>query len=277
LKDTDKGLAGLLRLGKALRRRNFDIVIDLQNNRASHMLAWLSWALDRYGYDNRKLGFLLNHRIRDDKKPLDPVSHQFRLLSALGITLTDPGLEVWPSPDDDAYIAEFLSSQWLSQNQRLVGINVSASARWLTKSWPARHMERLCEELARRDLRLVMTGTESDFATAAALAEAAKSVKPINACGKTTINQLACLVKRCSVYISTDSAPLHIAAGCKVPFVAMFGPTDPRRHLPPAGDYVLIQKEMPCAPCYKPRCAKKKCMESITPEEVLAAVLKLLP
>ena len=276
LKDTDKGAAGLLRLGKDLRRRNFDAVIDLQNNRASHMLSRLSWALDRYGYHNGKWGFLLNHRVKDDKKPLDPVAHQFRVLSLLGLALVDPQLETWPSAEDDAYIDEFLSSQWLSQNQRLVGLNISASSRWLTKSWPAPHMIRLCEELARRDLRLVITGTESDFSSAVALAEAAKSVKPINACGKTTVNQLACLIKRCSVYISADSAPLHIAASVKVPFVALFGPTDPRRHLPPAKDYVLIQKEIPCAPCYKPKCAKKRCMESITPEEVLEAVLKLL-
>jgi lipopolysaccharide heptosyltransferase II len=277
LRDTDKGMIGLLRLGKELRRKNFDVVVDLQNNRASHVLAWLSWALERYGYDNKKFGFLLNHRIKDDRVSIDPVAHQFRVLSMLGIELKDPSLELWPTADDDASVEEFLASEWIRPTQKLIGINASSSVRWLTKNWPLRYMVRLCEELARLDMRLVITGTHSDAASAQGLVEAVKDVKPINACGKTTIHQLGCLIKRCSVYISSDSAPLHIAASYGVPFVALFGATDPRRHLPPAKDFVVIKKDLPCSPCYKSRCQKNACMESITPEDVLAAVKSLLP
>ncbi|MBI5144587.1 MAG: glycosyltransferase family 9 protein, partial [Candidatus Omnitrophica bacterium] len=96
------------------------------------------------------------------------------------------------------------------------------------------------------------------------------------ACAKTTINQLSCLIKKCRVYISSDSAPLHIAAAMGTPFVALFGPTDPRRHLPPAKDYVVIKKELDCSPCYKSKCKTKKCMEMIKPQEVVEAVEKLL-
>lgn len=104
----------------------------------------------------------------------------------------------------------------------------------------------------------------------------AKAPKPINACAKTTVNQLACLIKRCSVYISADSAPLHIAASVKTPFVALFGATDPARHLALAKDFVLIKKDLPCSACYKSECKEIKCMELITPQEVLEAVEKLL-
>jgi ADP-heptose:LPS heptosyltransferase len=69
---------------------------------------------------------------------------------------------------------------------------------------------------------------------------------------------------------------MHIAAAVGTPFIALFGPTDPARHMPPAKDYVLIKKELECSPCYKSKCKSKKCMELITPEEVLGAVDKLL-
>jgi len=275
-KNKDKGIKGILDLGADLRKKNFDIVIDLQNNRKSHILANLTRSINRYGYDNRKFGFLLNHRIKDELPPIDPVIHQFRILKMLDINLTDPNLELWPSEEDRQYIEDFLNAEWLSENQRLVGLNISASRRWLTKSWPQRQMQKLCEELGKKDIRIVVTGTQDDLVEAGALISGVKNTKIINACAKTTVNQLACLIKRCSVYISGDSSPLHIAAAVNTPIVALFGPTDPRRHMPPAKNFVLIKKDLPCSPCYKSKCKTKECMERISAEEVLEAVEKLL-
>jgi lipopolysaccharide heptosyltransferase II len=275
-KGKDKGLKGLFNMGRLLRKNNFDVVIDLQNNRASHLLARLSLSLNRYGYDNKKLGFLLNYRIKDDKPPVDPVTHQFRILKLLGIDQKDSHLELWPSHEDEVYVDELLSREWLSQAQKLVGVNLSASRRWMTKSWPVAHIVRLCEELGYRDMRVVLTGTQDDFSAAEELRSLVKSTKPINTCGKTTVNQLVCLIKKCSAYISADSSPLHVAAAVKTPFVALFGPTDPRRHLAPARDYALIKKDIPCSPCYKTKCKEKKCLQQISPEEVLQALLKII-
>jgi lipopolysaccharide heptosyltransferase II len=276
LKNKDRGIRGVLKLAALLRRKKFDIVIDLQNNRKSHLIARLTLALDRYGYGNKKLGFLLNHRIKDEKPLIDPVTHQFRILKMLDINLESSHLELWPRPEDQGYIDEFLNSQWVSANQKLVGINISASSRWLTKNWPLSHINKLCEELSRRDIRVVITGLNKDLSAADTLINSVKYAKIINACARTTVNQLACLIKRCSVYITPDSAPLHIAAALNTPFIALFGPTDSRRHIPPAKDYIVIKKELPCSPCYKSKCKTKRCMEQIRPEEVLGAVEKIL-
>jgi lipopolysaccharide heptosyltransferase II len=275
-KGKDKGIGGLIRRAEDLARKNFDLVIDLQNNRASHILSLLSLSLHRYGYANKKLGFLLNHGIPDEKPLLDPVTHQFRVLKPLGIDLVKSDLELWPRPEDEKYVDEFLTSQWLSAHQKLIGINYSASSRWETKSWPFHHLVKLCEALGQRDMRLVITGTEKDACAVNDIHSIVKNAKPILACGKTTVNQLACLIKRCSAYVCTDSAPLHIAAAMKVPFVALFGSTDPRRHLPTANNGIVIRKDLKCSPCYKPQCRRIKCMEQITPEEVLEAIDKLL-
>jgi len=275
-KNRDKGMGGLLKLAGILRKKDFDIVIDLQNNRKSHILAFLSLALNRYGYENKKFSFLLNHRVKDEKPAMDPVAHQFRILKMFGIEPVENPLELWPSEEDRKYIEDLLKSEWISENQALVGINISASPRWRTKNWPLKHIAKICEELSGRDLRVVITGTEKDLPQANILVSMLKNSKIINACAKTSVNQLACLIRKCAVYISPDSAPLHVAASQKVPFVALFGPTDPRRHLPPAKEFAVIRKELPCSPCYRSKCKHTKCMEIIKPEEVLEAVDKLL-
>ncbi|MBI4707423.1 MAG: lipopolysaccharide heptosyltransferase II [Candidatus Omnitrophica bacterium] len=275
-KNKDKGWRGIMNLSGILRAKGFDISIDLQNNRKSRLLAFFSGILQRYGYDNKKFSFLLNNKIKDEKPVLDPVTHQFRMLNLLGIELKDEQLELWPSEEDKKYIDDFLSTQWLSPQQKLVGINISASSRWQTKNWPLVRIEKFCEELGRRDIRVVITGTEEEAVIAGRIVNSVKSVKIINACGKTSINQLAYLIRRCNVFVSPDSSPLHIACAVKTPFVALFGPTDYRRHMPLSKNCSLIFKDLACAPCYRSKCAKIKCMEMITVEEVLEAVEKLL-
>jgi len=276
LKDNDKGFKGLWGIGGILRKKNFDIIIDLQNSRASHILSYLSGCVNSYGYDNKKLAFLLKHRIKDQKPPIDPVTHQFRILKMLGIDPLDNSLELWPSAEDIKHIEELLSAQWLSEAQKIVGINISASKRWSTKLWPRRYLVRLCEELGLGDIRVVITGTAQDLDYANMLVSSLKNTKVINTCGKTSVNELAVLIKKCHVFISADSSPLHIASAVGTPFIALFGPTDARRHLPPGKNYIVIDKDLDCSPCYKTKCRANRCMTEITPEEVLAAVGKLL-
>ena len=265
-----------MNIGRILRKKNFDIVIDLQNSRASHILSYLSGCINRYGYDNKKFACLLNHRIKDEKPPMDPVTHQFRVLKMLGIDLLDNRLELWPSLEDAKNVEELLNAQWLSVTQKIVGINISASQRWSTKLWPREYLMRLCEELGFKDIRVVITGREQDLVYANMLINSLKNTKIINACGKTSINELAVLIKKCDVFISADSSPLHIASAVGTPFIALFGPTDQRRHLHPGKNYIVINKNLDCAPCYKTKCRTKRCMTEITCEEVLAAVEKLL-
>jgi len=276
LKNKDKGLIGLWRIGCILRKKNFDLVIDLQNNRSSHILAFLSACIQRYGYQNKKFSFLLNHVIDDQKPAVDPVTHQFSVLKMLGIDLLNNALDLWPSSEDQKVVDELLDAQWLSQAQKVVGINISASKRWSTKLWPMEYLICLIEELGLKDIRVIITGTQEDQAAANMLINSLKNTKVINACGKTNINELAVLIKKCQVFISADSSPLHIASAVGTPFIALFGPTDARRHLPPGKNYLVLDKKLHCSPCYKTKCRRKNCMVQISPREVFEAVMKLL-
>ena len=60
-------------------------------------------------------------------------------------------LELNPSPKDEAYVQELLDSEWLSDAQVFVGLNISASAKWPTKNWPLEHMAKLCDILGHKE------------------------------------------------------------------------------------------------------------------------------
>ena len=123
---------------------------------------------------------------------------------------------------------------------------------------------------------MVFTGEAEDLSRATEILNLLTSAKPIVACGKTNINQLVCLIKRCQVFISLDSAPLHIATAVETPYVALFGPTDPQWHTASGHKGIIIYKNLSCSPCYKTRCKTQECMYAIRPQEVLEAIGKLL-
>ncbi|MFC1657943.1 lipopolysaccharide heptosyltransferase II [Candidatus Omnitrophota bacterium] len=275
LNDKDKGIRSILNFSRELKKGHFDFVIDLQNNHKSHLLSFLSHIPVRYGY-RRKFGLLLNHSLPVGKMDQGPIEHQFRLLKMLDIELNSPRLELWPGRKDEAYIENFLNQQWISPRQVLVGINLSASKKWQTKAWPIEHIASLCESLSLKDIRVVFTGDADDSLRAREILDLVKGAKPVVACGKTSINQLICLIKRCQVFISSDSAPLHIAAAVGTPYVALFGPTDPGSHLASGYKGSTIHKDLACSPCYKSRCRTTECMRAIKPQEVLEAMQELL-
>lgn len=276
-KDKDKGIKGFLKYSSLVRRINFDLLIDLQNNRRSHLLAATSFIPIRVGYDNKKFSLFLNRKIKEPKELLDPISHQARLLKVLSIPIQDKSLQLWPSASDEKWAEAFLQEAWVSKGQLLIGINPGASVRWSTKKWSVKNFAKLCEVLANRlGARVLVTGTKEDMEVGKELLNYCKT-RPIMAVGKSTILQLTSLIKRCNAFITSDSAPMHIAASCKVKFVALFGPTDPARHLPACKRCAVIRKELSCSPCYSSKCIKGyRCMKEITVEEVFEAVKGLL-
>jgi len=274
LEGKKKKLGSILKLSSVLRKSNFDIVIDLQNNKISHLLGFLSMAQLRYGYKNGKWSFLLNRTVEETSQALDPITHQFRALKRLGVNSEDKHLELWTSSEDEEWADRFLEENWLDEKTHvLIALNPGGSKRWMTKRWPLDNFAKLCDELARKfNARVVVMGTKEDLELARNLKAISKS-KPVIAAGRTDLMKLASLIKKCKLLVTSDSAPMHIAAGMGTPYVALFGPTDPARHLPPSDKFTAIKKNLRCSPCYQPNCRKGlKCMKKIAIEEVLEAV-----
>src|SRR5205814_6176260 len=88
--------------------------------------------------------------------------------------------------------------------------------------------------------------------------------------------QLAAAISHCSVVVTNDSGPLHLATALAVPSVSIFGPTDPDRTVIPGASRV-VRKPFACQPCYKRDCPLMHhgCMNEITVEDVFAAAVGL--
>ena len=272
----------LLGFAARLRRERFDLSLDLQNSRTTHLLAWLSGIPVRVGY-RRKFGWLLNRGVRLPRVVLAPIAHQHYLLRLAGFTPDGEALELWPDPQAEQGAAQLLSGVPRmggasgGEGRQLVGIHPGGSGRWQTKRWDVDRWAKLCDALAERNVQVVVTGGPEERLLGETLAALTRE-KPLVVIGRTNLMELACLIKRCDAFLAHDSSALHVASAMGTPTVALFGPTDPRRHLPPTFSGVVIKKDVFCSPCYSPRCRTitHACMKRISIEEVLTAVLGLL-
>lgn len=143
--------------------------------------------------------------------------------------------------------------------------------RWTLSGWAA-----VAADLARRGLRLVLTGDGSRFETGY-LEEAMRRMPAgiINLSGRLRFADVAELLRRCRVYIGTDTVTSHIAAAVGVPTVALFGPETPRVWGPwpkggryeqtpfpgpgnqRAGNVLVVQSTTPCPTCRQADCLRR--------------------
>jgi len=99
-----------------------------------------------------------------------------------------------------------------------------------------------------------------------------------NLAGKTNIEELCANIGGCSLFITNDSGPMHVAAAYQVPTVAIFGPTKYKETSQWKNEKsIIVRHELDCSPCMKRECPLKhhECMKGITASEVIEAVKKL--
>ena len=270
----DRGPIWHLRFVQRLRREAFDLSVDLQNSRKTHAMAWLAGVPVRIGY-RRKFRWLLNRGVRVPRVVLAPVAQQQHLLRQSAFAIDGDQLELWPSPEDEASAAKLLGP--VEPGRTIIGVHPGGSGRWQTKRWDIERWAALCDALSRQNVHVVVTGGPDEQGLAGILRSHISSA-PTMLIGKTSLMELACVIKQCHVFLAQDSSSLHVASAMGTPTVALFGPTDARRHLPPNFRGTVIHKDVFCSPCYSPQCRTitHACMKRIGVEEVLQAVLALL-
>lgn len=265
----------ILRLASILRKRSIDIYIDVQNNTKSQLISYLSFPKKSIGV-KRKYGFLHDIKIDyDSVKDLSPLESQSKILEPLA--LKNPINKPYLCADSNI-VSLYRKEINLNSNLKIIGINMGSSLKWTTKD-PSLNLYKDLIAQMRKDtnIRFLLIGT-SDYSVNA---EELKKQFPelvINYCGQTNVHELVSLMSICHVFITPDSAPLHISIALDIPCVAFFGPTDPQKHvdLSAVKNVAVIQtSDLDCLGCYTKTCDNKKCMD-IEINEIIPTIKKFL-
>jgi heptosyltransferase-2 len=85
------------------------------------------------------------------------------------------------------------------------------------------------------------------------------------------------LLSECSLLITNDSGPMHLAAALNIPQLAIFGSTSEIATGPLSPKAVVIKHPVPCNPCFLRECPTDfSCMTGITVAQVTDAAKIIL-
>ena len=232
-----------------LRRRKFDMIIDLRNSMIPLML------MARYmtppemrrvkGQHMRRkhLARLRTvHHFADDNAPCRCLTATASDAGAVDALLGDSGPFVVMAPGS------------ADQAKRWSPSGFAAVAKYVKSEY---------------DLGIVFLGDRHDREIAARIT-AALDVPVLDLCGRTTLSQSAEIVRRAAAAVVNDSAVLHLAGYHNIPTVALFGYTDPVRYGPWSEQRVIVTPEGTPLPKDSSTERKVAYIESIPPEAVIS-------
>ncbi len=267
-----KSLLGKLKLISALKKRHFNMVFLFHRSLTRTLMVALSGIRERVGIYTPKRGFLLTKKVTPLKADVHKVEQFLNIVRAKGINASSRNLELFIGKDDELYAEELLKSQGVKKDEFLIVLNPGGN--WDLKRWPSENFAQIGDKLVDiYNARVLITGADKDIGLGEVISNRMRH-KPIITCGKTTLRQLAAILKRASLVISNDSGPMHIAVSQGTRTIALFGPTNPRVTGPYGdGKYVVIHKaleKLGCQlPCYNLKCEDNSCMRAITVEDVI--------
>lgn len=240
----DRGWFGsplkIWQLRRQLRAERFDTVIDCQSVTKSALLGWLSGAPLRIGCKGQygaELSPWLNNRL-----VLPSHSHltdrSLDLLAPLGITA--PKIR-WDFPLVDQACADV--DHWMKDGtlpKQFAIINPGAT--WDSKLW---EMDRFASvaNYVQQTYNLptvVVWGGGREKAWAEEIVAGAP--KAAQLAPNTTLPQLAALIHRGSLFVSSDTGPLHMAVAVGTPSIGLYGSTRPEDCGPYGQPHIGLQK-----------------------------------
>ena len=271
-----------------IRKKKFDLVVDLQGLFRSAFIARLAGASMVVGFAHGREAspWLYTHRVA---LPI-PVGQSWRLwnmhavdrnLAVAKFLGAKPAIpSFWlPNHEEDRQIVNgWLTDAGVTVDDRLVAI--APLTRQVMKNWPLERFIQVAQALMNiGQVKILLIGTADQHVSHQF--EAAVGVRLVNWMGKTCVRQFRVIFERVQLVIANDSAPLHSAAACGIPTVAIFGPTNPAATGPYGMHHGahLLTSPLPCRPCGQRTCRNEQqleCLTSISVQDVVRSAEGLL-
>jgi len=272
-----KRIFDILSLLNELRNNHFDTVIVFHaTDRIIWLMAYLTGAGKIIGSIRHSKGmdFVITHPVNIPYNT-HAIHARHLLIKELGAGSDLKKIELFITDDERKRIDDFLKKIGVNQNSIIIGFQPGAAK--IYKRWPEENFVKLGKMLSeiRNNIRIIITGDSNEKELAEGISD---KVNGISLAGKLTLREISAVIERCSLFITNDTGPMHIAVALGTPTIALFSATGEENIEPyrSASTFTVISKPKPCKECVSKACVEPVCMEQITPEEVFEAVKKQL-
>ena len=259
-----------------LQQTRYDAALDLQGLFKSAAIAWLSGAPVRLGTCNmRECSDKISRPVIGPHARGHIVERYLDVARELGCPVNKVVFPVAISDRDADLSARILQQAGARAENPYVVLAVGAN--WPNKRWPAKYFAQLSDWLYEQKIIPVIVGGGMVDSQLSGEIAAAAEIPPVNLVGKTTLKQLACIIRQARLTLGGDTGPVHLSAGLGTPTVMVMGPTDANRNGPYGQLANAIEADRPCKYCWKRACPKgMDCLSRISVAEVEAKIQQVL-
>ncbi len=273
-KGKDRFLLGKVRLVREIRAQNFDGAFLLHGSWTRALLVFLAGIPVRVGYNIKRRGWLLTHRVNVPQGMIHRSDHYLNVVESFcGLSTVPRTTSLRVSSEDVAAAQGQLVSLGVKEHDFVVLMHIGGN--WPLKRWPIENFAKLSDALTERENTKVVIcgGVSEQVLKEHILKETVR--KPIIMVGHTNFSQLVGLMKSVHVVVSADSGPLHVASSVATPVVGLFGPTHPDVTGPRGGGRAsILYFHVGCniKPCYHEQCQDNICMKAISVKDVVEKI-----
>jgi heptosyltransferase I len=265
----------LLRVRRKLQALRIDTTLDPQGFIKSSALGWLSGAKRRIGFRapvGRELSPWLNNSLVTSQTQ-HVVDRYRELLSPLGVQPTPVRFDIPRCANALQSMSAWLYSQQLD-HQPLAVLNPGAG--WNSKLWPLERYSAVAQFLLEEhSLRtLVIWCGEQERYWAKQIVAGARGAATLSP--STSLPDLAALYRLSTIFVGSDTGPLHLAAAVGLPCVGIYGPTPPSQSGPYGPDHRSVQTYLQEGSCRERRNGLNTAMQAVTVEQVNEACSAIL-
>ncbi|HEY2328917.1 MAG TPA: glycosyltransferase family 9 protein [Verrucomicrobiae bacterium] len=281
----------------SLRRERYQLSVNTHPQSRMHyrIAAWLAGAEVRISHEYECFNWL-DRWLVTGTLPQDYTRHSIEnnlnVLPLIGAKKKLPAheMEFFLTPSEERFADEFWAKERLA-DRKVLGIHVGSGGtkNLPLKRWPLKHYAGLARQLnkERPDIRVLLFGgpeeaKDHSVVLAQANRELTQEAKTKN------LRETAALMKRCSAFLSVDTALMHIAAAMKVPNqIVIEAPTLNVTNWPYGNDFTLVKNPVvngrnlnyyryDGGDIKGSREELIACMESVKVADVFATVTKLI-
>ena len=197
-----------LALFNKLKKGKFDLALIFNPSKEINLLCFLAGIPLRGGYD-KKWGFLLTHKLKDLKhlEEKHEIEYNLELAGIFGASVDNHEFVIDIPHQVEGFVGNWVAVHpWTSD---------------LVKQWPFENFHNLIKKLLLLNLKVVVIGGKQEAQNSKIFLDSLPD-EVNNLAGKTTLLELAAVLKSSRLLISGDSGPVHLARVMKTPVVAIF-------------------------------------------------------
>lgn len=262
------GGLGTWQTANRLRSLKIERCYIIPNSFRSALIPWLARIPERIGFSGHQRSMLLSDIRGADLPPGIHQALEVMTLVTDGIVHDLEHREPLIEIDESLAVS---ASRSFDVGEGTVAIFPGA-ARGPAKCWPEQRYCELGRMIALRGRPVAVLGSSSERDLCQRVAESV-GARASNLAGRTSLSDLAAVLKNCAAAVANDSGGMHLAAAVGTPVVAIYGITDPAKTAPLGKDsHVLQSSDMRSRDIPRDTRIARKCLESITVESVYEAL-----